>query len=86
MSSWSGIAWPALQLVIAVGVIALLILALGWVAGMTGEETDILGFGLVGVRGLVRYFRRHRPRGRGRDWSCIDSARAGPWRAISRKA
>jgi type IV pilus assembly protein PilC len=51
-----GIAWPAIQLVMAIGVIALLILVLGFVASMTGEETDILGFGLVGVRGLVRYF------------------------------
>ncbi len=51
-----GIAWPALQLVVAVCVIALLILALGWVANMTGEETDVLGFGLVGVPGLIRYF------------------------------
>jgi type IV pilus assembly protein PilC len=50
-----GIAWPALQLLVAVGVIGLLILALGWVAAFTGEQTDVLGFGLVGVPGLIRY-------------------------------
>jgi type IV pilus assembly protein PilC len=51
-----GIAWPAIQLVMAIGVIALLILALGFVADMTGQQTDILGYGLVGLPGLVRYF------------------------------
>jgi len=50
-----GIAWPALQLVMAIVVVGVLILALGWVASLTGEETDILGMGLVGVRGFVRY-------------------------------
>lgn len=50
-----GIAWPAIQFVMAIGIIGLLILALGWVESMTGEATDILGFGLVGVRGLIRY-------------------------------
>ncbi len=50
-----GIAWPALQLAMAVCVVGILILALGWVASMTGEEVDILGYGLVGTRGLVRY-------------------------------
>jgi type II secretory pathway component PulF len=50
-----GIAWPVIQLVIAIVVIGLLIIALGWVAGMTGERVDILGFGLVGGKGLVKY-------------------------------
>lgn len=50
-----GIAWPAVQLTMALGIIGLLIVALGWVAQQTGEATDILGFGLVGTRGLVRY-------------------------------
>lgn len=50
-----GIAWPVTQLVISLAVIGVLILALGWVANMTGQETDLLGFGLVGFPGLVRY-------------------------------
>lgn len=50
-----GIAWPSLQLLIAIFVIGVLILALGWVGQMTGETTDLLGFGLVGVPGLVKY-------------------------------
>lgn len=51
----AGIAWPLIQLAMAIGVIGVLILALGWVADITGQETDILGFGLVGTRGLIRY-------------------------------
>ncbi len=50
-----GIAWPAIQFAIALAVVALLIVALGWVGQQTGEETDILGFGLVGTRGLIRF-------------------------------
>jgi type IV pilus assembly protein PilC len=50
-----GIAWPALQLIVAVCVIGLLIVALGWVGSVTGQTTDVLGFGLVGIPGLVRY-------------------------------
>jgi type IV pilus assembly protein PilC len=41
--------------VIAIVVIGLLIVALGWVAEMTGEKVDVLGFGLVGGNGLVKY-------------------------------
>ncbi len=50
-----GIAWPVIELVIAIGVIGVLILVLGWVARRTGENADLLGFGLVGFPGLVRY-------------------------------
>jgi type IV pilus assembly protein PilC len=47
----SAITWPMLQLIAAVCVIGLLIL----VMGMLPREVDILGFGLVGERGLVIY-------------------------------
>ncbi|TVS16613.1 MAG: hypothetical protein EA424_13965 [Planctomycetaceae bacterium] len=51
-----GIAWPGLQLVMALGVIGLLIFVLGMIGGGAGgEPVDILGFGLVGGRGLVIY-------------------------------
>ena len=51
-----GIAWPSLQLIMALGVIGLLIYVLG-IIGTTagGEPIDILGFGLVGGRGLAIY-------------------------------
>lgn len=52
----AGIAWPAIQLVMAIGIIGLLIGALGWVSSRTGETVDLLGFGLVGLSGLIRYF------------------------------
>lgn len=48
-----GILWPALQLTIAVLVIGVAIGLLGWIGG---EENDILGFGLVGTRGMLIYF------------------------------
>ncbi|MDP6446844.1 MAG: type II secretion system F family protein [Pirellulaceae bacterium] len=47
----AGIAWPALQLVAAIGIVGLLIL----IMGMLPTQVDILGFGLVGTRGLVIY-------------------------------
>ncbi len=46
---WASITWPLVQLGIAVMVVGLLI----WVQGMIG--VDILGFGLVGDRGLEIY-------------------------------
>jgi type IV pilus assembly protein PilC len=46
-----GIIWPAIQLGVAVGVIGLLI----WVMGALGGGVDILGFGLVGTSGLIKY-------------------------------
>lgn len=51
-----GIAWPGLQLVMALGVIGLLIYVLGMIgSGAGGEPIDILGFGLVGASGLAIY-------------------------------
>ena len=48
----TSIAWPMMQLVAAVVVIGLLI----WILGMIGKgDTDILGWGLVGDRGLAIY-------------------------------
>ena len=47
----TGIAWPLLQLVIAILVIGLLI----WILGFVGN-TDILGFGLTGTAGVLKYF------------------------------
>jgi len=47
-----GIAWPMIQLLMALGVISLLILVLGWI----GASVDPLGFGLVGPSGLVRLY------------------------------
>ena len=46
---WASITWPLVQLTIAIGVIGLLI----WVQGIIG--VDILGFGIVGNRGLELY-------------------------------
>ena len=50
-----GIAWPAIQLFAAIGIVGLLILVLGIVSSMTGTEVDPLGFGLVGTPGLLIY-------------------------------
>lgn len=44
---------PAVQLVAAVFIVAGLIYLLGWVASMTGEEIDILGWGLLGGSGAL---------------------------------
>lgn len=50
------IAWPMIQLALALFVIGILILVLGAIANRTGgEPVDILGFGLIGTRGLVVY-------------------------------
>jgi type IV pilus assembly protein PilC len=51
-----GIAWPALQLLMALGVIGLLIWVMGILGtGLDGQPIDILGLGLVGTPGLVIY-------------------------------
>ena len=39
------IAWPVIELLIAIGVFGVLIAVLGWVSRVTGETTDLLGFG-----------------------------------------
>lgn len=49
------IAWPVIELAIAVLVIGFLIWILGVIGQSTGHPIDILGFGLVGNRGLVIY-------------------------------
>ena len=48
--------WPMIQLTMAIGVIGLLI----WIMGMLptqpgGKPIDILGFGLIGTDGLIKY-------------------------------
>lgn len=51
---WAGISWPLIELGIAVVVIAFVI----WIPGLVSRgdtPVDILGFGLVGTRGLVIY-------------------------------
>lgn len=48
------IAWPALQFVAAVFVIALLIFIMGWIAETRpGEPIDVLGLGLLGTKGAL---------------------------------
>jgi type II secretory pathway component PulF len=49
------IAWPMLELTLAIVVIGALIWVLGVIAGPGRQPIDILGFGLVGTRGLVIY-------------------------------
>ena len=48
------IAWPALQFVAAVFVIALLIFIMGWIAETRGgDPIDVLGLGLLGTKGAL---------------------------------
>ncbi|MEX0613354.1 MAG: type II secretion system F family protein, partial [Pirellulales bacterium] len=49
------ITWPMLELTFAIIVIGVLIWVLGVIAGRGGRPVDILGFGLVGTRGLLIY-------------------------------
>jgi len=50
------IAWPMLQLAAAIFVIGMMIWVLGIVAQRNGgQPIDVLGFGLIGTRGLVIY-------------------------------
>lgn len=52
----SRIAWPVMQLVIAIFIVGLLIWIMGVLArGPHGATNDMLGFGLTGTRGLVIY-------------------------------
>ncbi len=52
-----GIAWPAIQLAAAIGIVGLLIWITGFIGGMSpgGKPIDVLGFGLVGTWGLIKY-------------------------------
>jgi type II secretory pathway component PulF len=49
------IAWPMLELALAIIVIGILIWVLGAIGKRTGTTTDVLGFGLVGTSGLIIY-------------------------------
>jgi type IV pilus assembly protein PilC len=49
-------AWPLIELGVSILVIALLIYVLGAIGKSTGHPIDVLGFGLVGTPGLVKYF------------------------------
>jgi len=51
----AAIAWPLVQLAIAVVLMGFLIWVLGVIGRMTGTTFDMLGFGLVGERGLAIY-------------------------------
>ena len=52
----AGIAWPMIQLLIAIVVVGILIFVMGIVSNMTGTEIDILGLGLIGAKGVAIYF------------------------------
>ncbi len=54
----SAIAWPMLQLCMAIGIIGLLIFLMGALELKTedGKQIDILGFGLIGASGATIYF------------------------------
>jgi type IV pilus assembly protein PilC len=50
----TAIAWPMFQLVAAILIIAVLILLLGWIADVRGNEpVDVLGLGLLGPTGAI---------------------------------
>src|SRR5258708_8028839 len=52
------ITWPAIQLVAAILIIALVIFVLGIVAGTHGpgaKQFDILGLGLMGTSGAIKW-------------------------------
>jgi type IV pilus assembly protein PilC len=49
------ITWPMLELALAIFVVGLLIWVLGVITPAGGQPVDILGFGLVGTRGLIIY-------------------------------
>lgn len=51
----ASIAWPTIQLVLALAVIGFLIWIMGVIGESTGTTVDILGFGLVGNSGLAVY-------------------------------
>lgn len=49
-------AWPLIELGISILVIGLLIYVLGVIGKSTGTPIDVLGFGLIGTSGLIKYF------------------------------
>jgi type II secretory pathway component PulF len=51
----SSLAWPAFQLLLALAVMGLLIVIAGMIRLEGGKPFDLLGFGLVGIPGLIRF-------------------------------
>ncbi len=51
----SELAYPVIQLAMALSIIGGVIWLMGLIKAMTGQEVDILGFGLVGTPGLIVY-------------------------------
>ncbi|NBS32493.1 MAG: hypothetical protein EBS83_06740 [Planctomycetia bacterium] len=51
----SSLAWPLFQFVLALGVMGLLIVIAGMITLEGGKPFDLLGFGLVGIPGLIRF-------------------------------
>ena len=51
----SKLLWPGFQLGISICVVGLLIWIMGMIPAAGGKKTDILGFGLVGTKGLIVY-------------------------------
>ena len=51
----SSLAWPVFQLVLALGVMGLLIVLAGMIRLEGGKPFDLLGLGLVGIPGLIRF-------------------------------
>ncbi len=51
----AAISWPLIQLGIALAVVGFLIWIMGFIQKMTNSRIDILGFGLIGDRGLTIY-------------------------------
>lgn len=51
----AAIAWPVIQLVLALGIVGFLIWIMGFICDATGQPIDPLGVGLVGTGGLVIY-------------------------------
>lgn len=73
---WVAIAWPLIQLGIAVLIVGFLIWVMGVIREMTGNKSfDILGLGLIGNRGLAIY---------AAFVGCVGAAIAFTVRAISR--
>ena len=52
---WAAVIWPAVELALSIAVIGLLIWIQGALPTQNGKPIDILGWGLVGNRGLVVY-------------------------------
>lgn len=46
---------PVIELCAALLIIGLIILLLGFIKELTGQTIDLLGFGLIGVKGFIKY-------------------------------